>query len=69
MIKESIFISSVGKVDQNYVDYLKEFKDIGDSNAHSLFNLPHQFLIEEKKDILNLFIRRLIEIKLILKSK
>jgi len=58
----------VGEVDQKYIDLLKDFKETGDSNAHSLFNLPHQYLIEEKKDFLNLFIKRLTEIKVILKS-
>jgi len=63
MIQEAGFISQVGTFEQKFIDLLKEFKDKGDIDAHSLFNLPHQDFIEERKDKLNLLIKRLIYIK------
>lgn len=59
LINNTDFIANADKVDQKFIDLLKEFKDSGDINAHSLFNFPHQNFIEEKKDEINILLNRL----------
>lgn len=59
LIQETNFIAMVGDVDQKFIDLLKEFKDAGNVNAHSLFNFPHQNFVEEKKEEINLLQSRL----------
>ena len=59
LIKEPDFIAMVGSVDQKIIDLLGEFKDIGNVNAHSLFNFPHQSFVEEKKEEIDLLLSRL----------
>ena len=59
LIKEPGFIAMVGSVDQKIIDLLGEFKDVGNINAHSLFNFPHQSFVEEKKEEINLLLSRL----------
>lgn len=39
--------------------YIKEFQEKGNINAHSLFNVPHQDFIEERKDKINVLIKKL----------
>jgi len=63
MKDEEDFIRKVSKIDQFLIDVLDNFKDIGNLNAHSLFNLPHHQIIEKNKTLLNVLIKRLIEIK------
>lgn len=62
MIKEKKFIKYVQKIDPQYIEWLKEFKDKGNIHAHSLFGLPHQEFIEERKDKINLLIEMLIQV-------
>ena len=50
------------KIDQKIIDLLKEFKDSGDINAHSLFNFPHQRFVEDKKDEINILLNKLMSI-------
>jgi len=59
LIKEPDFIAMVGSVDQKIIDLLEEFKDVGNVNAHSLFNFPHQSFVEEKKEEIDLLLSRL----------
>jgi len=59
MIKETRFKTDVGNVEQRFIDLLKEFQEKGNINAHSLFNLPHQDFIEERKDKINNLIKKL----------
>ncbi len=49
----------VGDFDQKFIDLLKEFQETGNHNAHSLFNLPYQDFIEERKDKINNLIKKL----------
>ncbi|KKM83293.1 hypothetical protein LCGC14_1310930, partial [marine sediment metagenome] len=58
-LKEGDFIENIGKVDQKFIDLLKDFKDSGDMNAHSLFNFPHQKFLEDKKDEINILLKKL----------
>lgn len=59
MINDTQFKTIVGDVDQRFIDLLKEFQETGNRNAHSLFNLAHQDFIEERKDKINNFIKKL----------
>ena len=59
MIKETRFKTDVGDVEQRFIDLLKGFQEKGNKNAHSLFNLPHQDFIEERKDKINNLIKKL----------
>ena len=59
LISEENFRANVDKIDQKFIDLLKDFKDSGDINAHSLFNFPHQNFIEDKKDEINILLRKL----------
>lgn len=59
LIQETNFLAMVGDVDQKIIDLLGEFKDSGNVNAHSLFNFAHQNFVEEKKEEINLLLRRL----------
>lgn len=59
VIKDQNFKTLVGDVDQKFIDLLKEFQEKGNRNAHSLFNLPHQDFIEERKDKINNLIKKL----------
>ncbi len=59
----SDFNSKVGIVEQNYIDLLNDFREKGNIHTHSLFNLPHQDFIEQNKEKINHFIRRLVHIK------
>ena len=63
MKEEESFIRKVGTVDQNLVDLLDGFKDLGNIHAHSLFNLSHQSIIEHNKSEINLLLKRLSEIR------
>ncbi|MFX1340441.1 MAG: hypothetical protein ACFFDK_17665 [Promethearchaeota archaeon] len=63
MIKEKKFIKYVQKIDPQYIYWLKEFKDKGNIHAHSLFGLPHQEFIEERRDKINLLIEMLNQVK------
>lgn len=56
MIKEHRFKIIANTFDQKFIDLLNEFKKKGNIEAHSLFNLPHQKLIEENKDQINILI-------------
>jgi len=58
MIKETKFKTDVGDVEQRFIDLLKEFQEKGNKHAHSLFDLPHQDLIEERKDKINNLIKK-----------
>ena len=62
LIQEANFIARVGNVDHKIIDLLGKFKDSGNVNTHSLFNFPHQNLVEEKKDEINLLLGRLKKI-------
>ena len=62
LINEADFIEDVDKIDQKIIDLLKEFKDSGDINAHSLFNFPHQRFVEDKKDEINILLNKLMSI-------
>lgn len=59
MINDQNFKKMVGDVDQNFIDLLKEFQETGNENAHSLFNLAHQDFIEERRDKINILIKKL----------
>ncbi|MHA1284478.1 MAG: hypothetical protein ACTSQP_18420 [Promethearchaeota archaeon] len=59
MIKETNFKTNVGDLEQQFIDLLKEFQETGNRNAHSLFNLPHQDFIEERKEKINNLIKKL----------
>ncbi len=59
MKNEQNFKTKVGDFDQLFIDLLKEFQEKGNRDAHSLFNLPHQDFIEERKDKLNNLIKKL----------
>ena len=59
MIKETRFKKDVGDIEQRFIDILKEFQEKGNKDAHSLFNLPHQDFIEERKDKINNLIKKL----------
>lgn len=59
MMNESNFKTNIGEIEQKYIDLLIEFKEKGNINAHSLFNLPHQDLVEERKEKINLFIKKI----------
>ncbi len=59
MIKETRFKTDVGDVEQRFIDLLKEFQEKGNKHAHSLFDLPHQDFIEERKDKINNLIKKL----------
>jgi hypothetical protein len=59
MIKETRFKTDVGDIGQQFIDLLKEFQEKGNRNAHSLFNLPHQDFIEERRDKINNLIKKL----------
>ena len=59
MIKETRFKTDVGDVEQQFIDLLKEFQEKGNKHAHSLFDLPHQDFIEERKDKINNLIKKL----------
>ena len=59
MIKEPRFKTNIGDFEQNFIDLLKEFQEKGNRNAHSLFNLPHQDFIEERKEKINNLIKKL----------
>lgn len=59
MINDSDFKRDIGDVEQGYIDLLKEFQEKGNKNAHSLFNLPHQDFIENRKVKINIFIKKL----------
>lgn len=62
LIYDENFITNAGKVDPKFLDLLKEFKDSGDLNAHSLFNFPHQSFIENKKEEINILLSKLVSI-------
>lgn len=62
MIKKPEFKAINGEIDQKFVDLLDIFKITGNINAHSLFNLTHQKIIEENKEQLNIFIKKIITI-------
>jgi len=68
MIKENDFKQKIGIVQQNYIDILGKFKEIGNIHGHSLFSLNHQSIAEENKDKLNQLIKRLININYRLSS-
>ena len=59
MINDSDFKRDVGDVEQGYIDFLKEFQEKGNKNAHSLFNLPHQDFIEQRKEKIKIFMKKL----------
>ncbi|MHA1489928.1 MAG: hypothetical protein ACTSRI_09750 [Promethearchaeota archaeon] len=59
MIKETRFKTDVGDVEQQFIDLLKGFQEKGNKNAHSLFNLPHQEFIEDRKEKINIMIKKL----------
>lgn len=59
IIKETNFKTNIGDFEQQFIDLLKEFQQTGNRNAHSLFNLPHQDFIEERKDKINNLIKKL----------
>lgn len=59
IIKEQIFKTNIGDFEQQFIDLLKEFQEKGNRNAHSLFNLPHQDFIEERKEKINTLIKKL----------
>ena len=59
MINDTQFKTIVGDADQRFIDLLKEFQETGNHNAHSLFNLAHQDFIEERKEKINNFIKKL----------
>lgn len=59
LINEGDFIENIGKIDQKFIDLLKDFKDSGDINAHSLFNFPHQKFVEDKKVEINILLKRI----------
>lgn len=63
MIKEQKFMKLVQKIDPGYIDTLKEFKEKGNINAHSVFGYPHQEFIEERKQKINLLIEMLNQVK------
>lgn len=62
LINEADFIENVDKIDQKIIDLLKEFKDSGDINAHSLFNFPHQRFVEDKKDEIFILLNKFMSI-------
>ncbi len=57
LIKEPNFKANVGDIEQKLIDWLIEFQEKGNKNAHSLFSLATKDLIEEKKDIINELIK------------
>ena len=59
LINDPDFIANVDKIDLKFIDLLKDFKDSGDINAHSLFNFPHQKFVEDKKDEINILLNKL----------
>jgi len=59
MINDTNFKTMVGDIEQQFIDLLKEFQEKGNKNAHSLFNLPHQDFIEERKEKINNLIKKL----------
>ncbi len=59
MINDSDFKRDVGDVEQGYIDFLKEFQEKGNKNAHSLFNLSHQDFIEKRREKINVFMKKL----------
>ncbi len=59
MINDSDFKRDVGDVEQGYIDFLKKFQEKGNKNAHSLFNLPHQDFIEQRKEKINILLKKL----------
>ncbi|KKN40748.1 hypothetical protein LCGC14_0730180 [marine sediment metagenome] len=59
MIRETRFKTDVGDIEQRFIDLLKEFQEKGNKDAHSLFNLPHQDFIEERKGKINNLIKKL----------
>lgn len=62
------FIQKADTIPQKVIDWLKLFKETGDSSAHSLFSLPHQEIIENNQDKLINLINILQRIKLKLLS-
>lgn len=63
LIKVMNFKTSVGDIEQKIIDWLKNFQEKGNKNAHSLFSLAHQEMVEENKDKINELIKKLIYIK------
>jgi len=63
MINNPKFIARVDKIQQQVVDFLDIFKEIGDSSAHSFFSINHQELIEQNRAKLLIVIRQLAKIK------
>ena len=59
MIKEARFKTNIGDVEQQFIDILKLFQEKGNKDAHSLFNLPHQDFIEERKEKINNLVKKL----------
>ncbi len=59
MIKEARFKTNIGDVEQQFIDILKQFQEKGNKDAHSLFNLPHQDFIEERKEKINNLVKKL----------
>ncbi len=66
MKDEADFIQKVGTVEQYFIDVLDKFKETGNIHGHSLFSIPHHNIVEDNRDILNILIKRLSEIKKIL---
>ncbi len=67
MKDDSTFIQKVGKVEQYFIDVLDNFKEQGNIHGHSLFSINHHKIVEDNKDILNILIKRLNDIKKSLK--
>lgn len=63
MKDDSDFIRKVGTVEQYFIDVLDKFKEMGNIHGHSLFSINHHKIVEDNKDILNILIKRLNEIK------
>jgi len=59
MIEETRFKRDIGNIEKRFIELLKEFQEKGNKDAHSLFNLPHQDFIEERKDKINNMIKKL----------
>ncbi|GAG85137.1 unnamed protein product, partial [marine sediment metagenome] len=67
MKDEPAFVQKIGTVDQYFIDVLDKFKEKGNIHGHSLFSINHHKIVEENKDILNIIIKRLNEIRKSLK--
>ena len=63
MMKDPLYLRKVDKIEDKLIMVLKGFREKGNKNAHSLFNLPHQSFIEEKWDLLDSLLKNLTSVK------